>query len=306
MSISVTKQQIGNQLDYVISIWRENTKNALAKMKYPKISNNTFLSGVSLLNAGKDAVTTLYPNSKPGKLLATSWAPPVFILSQAATGFDGLYKAYISSHNKLLTAKYDTLKRELFSSVDKASISFKATQYGLDVTDQIFSSMKNIKFKRAADADVLVRHLILEANFIETDMTKISMRLDQGYGNLCRTLYKIYLGTYRGPGYNNRMYLEFGHLQIYGSGRTGYATAPIKTKAEQDKIMAEAWKYAATHIDRVWLDKLPDTTTIRKQRDRPYRVSLLYKGPKLKLDKAVYEKARASFKKHTGRTPETI
>lgn len=305
MSHFATRKQIGDQLDFIITIWRENMKAALEGMSDPDIDKDPFLKNASLLATGKDAVSSFCPASSVGKLISevttnAKYAPPVFIMSQAAAGFDKAHDACIESHQKMLDAKFKTIRDELFKAIDDASMVFKSTNYGQKIIDTIFSKFSKLPFEKPADLDVFVRLFVSENRFIETDKNELSKRVDAGYGNLCKTIMALYLGSRRGPG-TNKMVFDTGQSQLsrYGSP---YVTKTITSQSLQDKVIAEAWKYRADHVDRFWLDKRPDVTVFRRIHSKPTRLEVTYVGPGFPLTDAM-KSATTSFKKKTGREP---
>ncbi|MFP7672325.1 hypothetical protein ACG74X_03090 [Marivita sp. S0852] len=305
MAHYATRKQIGDQLDFIITIWRENMKAALDGMSDPDIDSDTFLKKASLLSTGKDAVTSFCPASSPGKLIAevssnAKFAPPVFIMSQAAAGFDKAYDAYIASHQSMLDAKYKTIKDDLFNAIDDASMVFKSTTYGQNIIDTVFGKFSKLPFEKPADLDVFIRLFVSENRFIETDKNELSKRVDKGYGQLCRTIMALYLGSRRGPG-QNQLVFDTGKTQMTRHG-SPFVTKTVTSKALQDKVIAEAWKYRADHVDRFWFDKKPDVTVFRRVHSKPSRLDVTYVGPGFPLQDAM-KSATASFTKKTGREP---
>lgn len=309
MAYTVTRKQVGDQLDFLITIWRENMKKALDNAKDPRISGNTFLKNMSWLNVGKDAISAFYPNSNTGQLIKAltteaKFAPPVFIMSQAATAFDAAYSAYIASHNKILTSRFTDIRTKLFSSIDSASVAFKATAYGQSIVRKVMNHLARVQFERPADLDVFVRLFILQSKLVVTDQTELASRVSKGYGQLCKTIYELYLGSRRGPG-TNRMWLDTGKMVVDGYGIHSVKHI-VRSKAEQDKMIAEAWKWNTHHVDRWWLSKKPDETwATRNKKKKPARLAITYIGPNFPAQLA-WKAAMTEFRKQTGRTPSIV
>lgn len=301
---AVTEQIVMGGIEVLVGLWKEAMKEAVSEFKHPLLGTKEFLQKAAMFSFAKDAVAAFDPGGLGKKLASTKAAPTLFLVGIAATAYDAAYEKHMQNLNKLLASRYKSMLDEYKRKINDTSRLFAITPYGLQVKYQTLRALEKLRFTERSDVQKFAEFFMEKSGFIETEPTVLKSRAEAGYGRLAKTVYALWLGSYRGPGgsiYNNKiLIMPRSHAHRWNPWGDFYHTE-VTAKKRQDEIMMEAWRWRAIHKDGYFIDKTYIET--RKNATNPMRItSDDLKGQIAFPYATAFNQAVAYFKK-SGRSP---
>lgn len=288
---SISKYDVAKAVDYQINEWWDMQYSHLQSIKYPSIeANDTFLKGLAWFNFGSSAAKTLFPESFVTTALTMSMqrlAMPIWIASKIKDEFYSSYGETIKVHNNQLQTNFETLKNKFVLTGRTIAKNFMATKEINSFSEEVSTFLKDMTFNSQAEKEVYLRNLVEWSGIIELDDLVIKKRTQDGFGNLCKKVRDIYLGSKYGPGLLNTIKYSPTDKMIWKAGKTTFEYKTIKSKEEQDWLLSHAWQMRVHHNDGGFSSD-PDVTYIVKENNNSSANDLIktFKGSRISLEKA--------------------
>ena len=289
-----------------VVVWAKNSSRALSNISFPKIEDegDPFLKTCAWMSFGVDTGRAMYSGfDTVMKKVSEKYVLPIFIFGQVQSAYAEIVKRNLADHNALLNKKYSDLRDEFLNQVDVKAAAFRSTPYGRSMTQDLNKFVQQLRITNEKDETTYTQLLIKQTGLIENDVGTLRKHANRGFGNLCKKIYAIYLGCDRGPGWNNKLVIQGNTLYARASGAHSRDEFEVSRKEDQEKILAEAWRYDVIyHKDRGFRDRGPDETAVRliSTDAKPPHMSLTRKYRKVDWALA-HERTRAQFKKETSR-----